>query len=55
MLSRDYLETLIFKCQSAIAFASPSADMSFAKTQLAFAQLRLSELNAFEAAQPKRA
>ena len=54
-LTREYLETLIFKCQSAIAFASPNANMSFAKTQLAFAQVRLSELTALEAAQPKRA
>lgn len=47
-LTREYLERLIGKCTSAIAFAAPSADMSFAKTQLAFARIRLAELEAIE-------
>lgn len=49
-LNREYLETLIAKCRSAIAFASPNADMSFARTQLTFAEIRLVELDAKEAA-----
>lgn len=44
--SRDYLERTIAKARSAIAFASPAADMSYARAVLAFAQAKLDALNA---------
>lgn len=49
-LSREYLEDKISKARDAIAFASPRADLSFAKATLTFAQAKLAELNASEAA-----
>lgn len=42
--SREYLESTIRKAESAIAFASPNADMSYAKAVLTFAQNKLSKL-----------
>ena len=43
-LTVEYLESQIAKCRAAIAFASPKADMTFAKWKLAAAETKLAEL-----------
>ena len=43
-LSREYLERQIEKSRAAIAFAAPSADLSYAKAVLAFAEVKLAAL-----------
>lgn len=43
-LSREYLEDKAAKARAAIAFAVPSADMSYAKAVLAAAETKLAEL-----------
>lgn len=45
-LSREYLEDKIAKARDAISFASPNADLSFAKATLAFALAKLADLDA---------
>ena len=45
MLTREYLEDQIAKSQAAIAFASPNADLSYAKAKLTFAQIKLAQLD----------
>ena len=45
-LSREYLEAQIAKCRAAIAYASPAADMSYARALLAAAQDKLARLDA---------
>jgi hypothetical protein len=44
-LTREYLEDQIAKCRSAIAFASPKADMTFAKAKLNAALTKLDALD----------
>lgn len=44
-LSREYLTAKIEKARAAIAFASPDADLSFAKATLAFAETKLADLD----------
>ena len=44
--SREYLERTIAKCRAAIAFASPNADMSYARAMLAAAEDKLAALEA---------
>lgn len=43
-LTREYLEDKIAKAQSAIAFAVPGADISYAKATLTFALMKLEAL-----------
>ena len=45
-LTREYLEDKIAKARAAIAFASPRADLSYAKATLAFAEAKLAKLEA---------
>ena len=45
-LTREYLEDKIAKARSAIAFAVPGADISFAKATLVFAEMKLAALDA---------
>lgn len=45
-LTREYLEDKIAKARAAIAFASPNADMSYAKATLTFAEIKLAALAA---------
>jgi hypothetical protein len=45
VLTREYLEEQITKCRSAIAFASPKADMTFARAKLDAALLKLDALD----------
>jgi hypothetical protein len=45
-LSREYLEDKIAKARSAISFAVPGADLTFAKATLTFAQAKLDALDA---------
>ena len=52
VLTREYLEEQIAKCRAAIAFASPKADMTFAKAKLDAALLKL---DALESAAPTAA
>jgi hypothetical protein len=44
-LTRKYLEDKIAKASAAIAFATPGADLSYAKATLIFAQIKLAALN----------
>ena len=44
-MNRDYLLDKITKAQSAIAFASPGADLSYAKAILSAAQAKLAKLD----------
>lgn len=48
MLTRQYLEEQIAKSRAAIAFASPNADLSYARALLAFAQSKLARLEQSE-------
>ena len=45
-MTKEYLERKIETARSAIAFASPGADLSFAKATLAFAEAKLQRLAA---------
>jgi hypothetical protein len=42
---REFLESTIAKARAAIAFASPAADMSYARAVLFFAEMKLEALN----------
>ena len=44
ILNEAYLNEKIAKAQSAIAFASPNADLSFARATLVFAQQKLEKM-----------
>lgn len=44
-ITREYLEDQIVKCRNAIAFASPRADMTFAKAKLSAALGRLEAMD----------
>ena len=43
-LTRDYLKSQIAKARAAIAFASPRADMSYARAILAAAEEKLAKM-----------
>lgn len=47
-LTREYLQDKISKAQSAIAFATPGADLSYARATLTFATIKLEKLDASE-------
>ena len=44
-MTREYLEHKIETARNTIAFASPGADMSFAKATLLFAQKKLDTMS----------
>lgn len=48
-LTREYLEDKAEKARMAIAFASPTADLSYAKATLAFAEAKLALLDKVQA------
>lgn len=45
-MTKDYLQHKIETARSAIAFATPGADLSYAKATLAFAEAKLAKLGA---------
>lgn len=44
-MTREYLEDKIAKARAAIAFASPNADLSYAKATLLFAEMKLAAMD----------